>query len=165
MIWYILLLLLVLLLTWILLGPLILKLNTDRNQYELMLPGVIKASIYPSQDLAYIRGWIFFIPFRIDLSKLKRGRGKKDKKRKKPGKRAGSIRMIKSIPGAFQVRRLWFDADTDDFMLNVWLIPAFAAINNNRNIRMQVNFDGYLFMDLDLRTRIISLLWTVIKNR
>lgn len=73
--------------------------------------------------------------------------------------------MIRSVPGAIRVRRLWLDADTDDFMLNVWLIPAFAAINNNRNIRMQVNFEGYLFMDLDLRTRIISLLWTVIKNR
>lgn len=165
MIWYILILLLVLLLTWILLGPVILRLNTERNQYQFMLPGVIKASVIPAQGLTYIRGWIFFIPFRIDLSKLKRGRGRKDKERKKPGKRTGSLRMIRSVPGAIRVRRLWLDADTDDFMLNVWLIPAFAAINNNRNIRMQVNFEGYLFMDLDLRTRIISLLWTVIKNR
>ena len=165
MIWYILILLLVLLLTWLLLGPVILRLNTDLNQYQLMLPGVIKASVIHSQDLAYIRGWIFFIPFRIDLSKLKMGRGKKDKKRKKTGKRTGSIRMIKSVPGAFQVRRLWLDVDTDDFMLNVWLIPAFSALNNNRNIRMQVNFEGQLIMDLDLRTRIVSLLWIVIKNR
>ena len=165
MIWYILILLLVLLLTWILLGPVILRLNTDLNQYDLRLPGVLKASVIPSPDLAYIRGWIFFIPFRIDLSKLKRGGRKKDKKKKKTGKRTGSIRMIRSIPAAFQVRRLWLDVDTDDFMLNVWLIPAFAAINNNRNIRMQVNFEGYLFMDLDLRTRIVSLLWVIIKNR
>ena len=165
MIWYILILLFVLLLTWILLGPVILRVNTDLNQYQFMLPGVIKASVIPSQGLFYIRGWIFFIPFRIDLSKLNKGRGKKDKKRKKPKKRTGNIKMIRSVPGAFQVRRLWLDADTDDFMLNVWLIPAFAAINNNRNIRMQVNFEGYLFMDLDLRTRIVSLLWVIIKNR
>lgn len=165
MIWYILILLFVLLLSWILLGPVILRLNTDLNQYQIMLPGVVKASVIPSQGLTYIRGWIFFIPFRIDLSKLNKGRGKKDKKRKKTGKRTGNIKMIRSVPGAFHVRRLWIDADTDDFMLNVWLIPAFATINNNRNIRMQVNFEGYLFMDLDLRTRIISLLWVIIKNR
>jgi len=130
-----------------------------------MLPGVIKASVIPSQDLAYIRGWIFFIPFRTDLSRLKSGGRKKDKKKKKTGKQTRSIRMIRSIPAAFQVRRLWLDVDTDDFMLNAWLIPAFSAINSQRNIQMQVNFEGHMMMDLDLRTRIVSLLWVVIKNR
>lgn len=169
MIWYILILLFVLLLTWILLGPIILKLDTARGQYQFLLPGVIKANLVPAQGLAYIRGWIFFIPFRIDLSKLNRGRSRKKrestKKRNKTRKRTGSLRILRSVPGAFQVRRLWLDLDTDDFMLNVWLIPSFSAMNNHRNIRMQVNFEGHLFMDLDLRTRIVSLLWIILKNR
>jgi hypothetical protein len=169
MIWNILIILFIILLTWILLGPVILRLNSDRNQYQLMLPGVIKASVVPSQDLIHIRGWIFFIPFRLDLSKLNRGKGCKKgeegEKRKKTRKRSGSLRMIRSIPGAFQIRRLWLDLDTDDFMLNAWLIPSFSALNTHRNIQMQVNFEGHLFMDLDLRTRIASLLWLIIKNR
>jgi hypothetical protein len=169
MIWYILILLLVLLLTWMLLGPLILRLNTDRNQYDLRLPGVIKASVQPSQGLAYIRGWIFFIPFRIDLSKIKSRKGKKKgeviKNNEGNRKKRVAVRMIRNIPGAFNVRRLWIDVDTDDFMLNAWLIPPFSAINNQRNIRMQVNFEGHLFLDLDLRTRIASLLLLMIKNR
>jgi hypothetical protein len=169
MIWYILIIFFIAILTWIVLGPVILKLNTDRNQYQLMLPGVIKARVLTSQDLIHIRGWIFFVPFRLDLSKLNKGRGKKrgekDKKKKKTRKRSGSLRMIRSIPGAFQIRRLWLDLDTDDFMLNVWLIPSFSALNKHRNIQMQVNFEGHLFMDLDLRTRIASLLWVIIKNR
>jgi len=169
MIWYIFILLFVLLLTWILLGPVILRLNTDLNQYQFMLPGVIKASVHPSQGLAYIKGWIFFIPFRINLSKLKRGKGKNkgESINKKGGNRKKSavLRMIRSVPSAFNFRRLWLNVDTDDFMLNAWLIPAFSAINNQRNIRMQVNFEGHLFMDLDLRTRIASLLWLMIKNR
>lgn len=160
MIWYILIILFITLLTWILLGPVILKLNTDRYQYLLMLPGVIKASVVMSQDLPYIRGWIFFVPFRLDLSKMKSGNG-----RKKTRKRTGSIKMIKSVPDAFRIRRLWLNLDTDDFMLNAWLIPAFSALNNNRNIRMQVNFKGHLFMDLDVRTRMASLLWILLKNR
>jgi len=134
-----------------------------------MLPGVIKASVLTSQDLVHIKGWIFFVPFRLDLSKLYKGRGKKrgekDKKRRKTRKRNGSLRMIRSIPDTFQIRRLWLDLDTDDFMLNVWLIPSFSALNTRRNIQMQVNFEGHLFMDLDLRTRIASLLWIIIKNR
>ena len=169
MIWYILIILFITLLTWLLLGPVILRLNSDRNQYQLMLPGVIKASVVPSQDLIHIKGWIFFIPFRLDLSKLNKGKGKKTgdekKKRKKSRKRTGSLGMIRSIPDAFQIRRLWLDLDTDDFMLNVWLIPSFSALNHHRNIQMQVNFEGHLFMDLDLRTRIASLLWVIIKNR
>ncbi len=169
MIWYILIILFITLLTWLLLGPVILRLNSDRNQYQLMLPGVIKASVVPSQDLIHIKGWIFFVPFRLDLSNLMRGRGKKrgakDKKRKKTRKRSESLRMIRSIPDAFQVKRLWLDLDTDDFMLNVWLIPSFSALNTHRNIQMQVNFEGHLFVDLDLRTRIASLLWMIIKNK
>ena len=169
MIWYILITLFIILLTWIILGPVILRMNTDRKQYQLMLPGVIKATVVPSEELFQIRGWIFFVPFRLDPSKLRRwkgkNRGEKVKKRKKARKRSGNIRMIKSIPDAFQIRRLWLNLDTDDYMMNVWLIPAFSALNNNRNIRMQVNFEGHLIMDLDLRTRIVSLLWTVIKNR
>jgi len=169
MIWYTLIILFIIFLNWILLGPVILRLNSDRNQYQFMLPGVIKARVVPSQDLAYIRGWIFFIPFRIDLSRLISGRGKKreekDKKRKKTRKRSGSLKMIRSVPDAFQIRRLWLDLDTDDFMLNVWLIPSFSVLNKHRNIQMRVNFEGHLFMDLDLRTRIASLLWLIIKNR
>ncbi len=162
MIWYILIILFITLLTWLLLGPVILRLNSDRNQYQLMLPGVIKVSVVPSQDLIYIKGWIFFVPFRLDLSKLSRARGKKSRKSRK---RSGSLRIIKSVPDAFQVNRLWLDLDTDDFMLNAWLIPAFLALNEHRNIEMQVNFEGRLFLDLDLRTRIASLLWLIIKNR
>ena len=169
MIWYILIILFITLLTWLLLGPVILRLNSDRNQYQLMLPGVIKASVVPSQDLIHIKGWIFFVPFRLDLSKLKKGKGRRKgeekKKRKKTRKRSGSLRMIRSIPDAFQIRRLWLDLDTDDFMLNVWLIPSFSALNTHRNIQMQVNFDGQLFMDMDLRTQIASLLWLIIRNR
>ena len=166
MIWYILIILFIILLTWILLGPVIFTVNTDRNLYHFMLPGVIKAILVPSRGLAYIRGWIFFIPFRLDLSKINRRKGKKrGEKDKKTKKKIVSIRQIRSAPGAFRVRRLLLDLDTDDFMLNAWLIPVFSALNNNRNIRMQVNFEGALFMDLDLRTRIASLLWVILKNR
>ena len=57
------------------------------------------------------------------------------------------------------------DIDTDDFMLNAWLVPAFSAGNNGRNVPMQVNFEGNMFLDLDLRTRLASLAWILIKNR
>jgi len=57
------------------------------------------------------------------------------------------------------------DIDTDDFLLNAWLVPAFSAVNNGQNVQMQVNFEGNMFLDLDLRTRIGALAWILIKNR
>lgn len=169
MIWIILIALFIILLTWLLAGPVLLRLNTELNKYQFMLPGVIKANVLPSDELFYIRGWIFFIPFRFDLAKMNKGRAKKkgrtDKRREKTRNKKKGLRMLKSIPGAFRVKRLWLDLDTEDFLLNAWLIPAFATMNNDRNIRMQVNFEGKLMMDLDLRTRVAALLWIFIKNR
>ena len=164
-----LLILFILFLLWVLLGPIILSVNTDRNRYELMLPGVVKASIDSSEDWFLIRGWIFFIPFKINpfslTGKKRDKKGKTVRKKKKSKMKLGNIRMFKDALGAFRIRNLSMDIDTGDFMMNAWLIPAFSAVNNGRNVQMQVNFEGHMFLNLDLRTRIGSLAWILIKNR
>lgn len=169
MFWYMLIILFTLFLLWVLLGPVILSINTKRNRYGLMLPGVVKASIDSSDDRILIRGWIFFIPFKINPFSLSgKKRDKKDKalkKRKKSNMKLGEIRMLKEAPGAFRIRKLSMDIDTGDFPLNAWLVPAFSAVNNGRNIQMQINFEGNIFLDLDMRTRIGSLVWILIRNR
>lgn len=169
MIWYILIIAFVFLLSWIMLAPVILFINTERDRYQLMLPGVIQAGLVYKNGLLHIKGWIFFIPFRFNPFRLRRkNKGKKDqlpKKRKKSSKRRMPIRSMKEALGAFRIKKLHMDIDTDDFMLNAWLVPAFSAVNNGRNVQMQVNFEGQLFLDLDLRTRIGSLAWIFIKNR
>lgn len=134
-----------------------------------MLPGVVKASIDTSEDLIFIRGWVFFVPFKINPFSIKdKQRDKKTKgvnKKKRAKMKLGNIRMLKDAPRAFRVRKFRMDIDTDDFLLNAWLIPAFSAVNNGRNIQMQINFEGNILLDLDLRTRIGSLVWIFIKNR
>lgn len=169
MIWYILIIVFTLLLFWILLGPVILRMNTERGRYQLMLPGVVQASVVVLEGQLIIRAWIFFIPFRINPFRIKgKKKKKKDKvlkKRKKSRKLTGNIPMIKSATKAFRVRKLHMNIDTADFMMNAWLVPAFSAVNNGRNVQMQVNFEGNMFLDLDLRTRIGSLVWILIKNR
>jgi len=176
MIWYILLILFSLLLLWILLGPVILIVNTEQYRYQIMLPGVVQASVVSSDGLPTIKGWIFFIPFRFNPFSIKGQEKKKEKRKKrkkenalrrlkKSRKRIGNMGMFKDALGAFWVRKLNLDLDTDDFMMNAWLIPAFSALNNGRNVQMQINFEGHMFLDLDLRTRLASLVWILIKNR
>jgi len=70
----------------------------------------------------------------------------------------------KNMLHAFRIRKLDMDIDTNDFTLNAWLIPAFAAANSE-NIRLRANFEGNNTMLLDLRTRLGAVLWAFIKTK
>jgi len=158
--------LLILLLLWILLGPVIIFLDTDNHRYLVVLPGVFKAAVVPSKDLFHIRVWIFFIPYSFNPFRVRRKKGGKEKpvKKKKPKKISGSIKMGIDAVRCFRIRKLFLDMDTDDFMLNAWLIPAFSFVNSG-NIQMRTNFTGNFSLLLDMRTRIGTLLWVFIKYR
>ncbi|TFH27986.1 MAG: hypothetical protein E4H10_02025 [Bacteroidia bacterium] len=165
MIWYILISLLLVLFLWLLLVPVIIYTNTDRNRYFLTLPGIFRAVVVPSNGLFHIRVWVFFIPFKFNPFE-----GKKEKRKPKPRVkkkriwRSGNIRMMTGALRAFRVRRLEADIDTDDFTLNAWLVPVFSAVNGE-NIRLQVNFEGHQSLLLDLRVTLGALLWTFIKTK
>jgi hypothetical protein len=155
-------------LLWFLMGPVILYLDTDTSRYHLALPGIFKAAVVPSTEVFYIRVWIFFIPFRIHPFKSKTR--KRKKKPRKPGRKwrlrrfTGGRQMASSVIRSLRVRKLLLDIDTDDFMLNSWLVPAFSMLNSG-NIQMRVNFEGSSSLMLDLRTRIGTLLWIVILTK
>lgn len=171
MIWYILIAFFTGLILWILLVPVIIKLDTSRNQYRLMLPGIVSASVVPTADFFLIRCHVLFIPFTIDPLRMKdRSKTKQEKVKKKKKKRKRPfgrklLKKVRNVSRAIRLRRLELDIDTDDFLLNAWLVPAFTAVNSYRNIQMRVNFEGNLFLHLDLRTRIAAMLWQMMPWR
>jgi len=168
MIGYIIISLMIAFLLWILIGPVTLYLDTDTSRYHLVLPGIFKAVVVPSTDIFYIRIWIFFIPFRIHpfQGKIR----KRKEKSKKPGKKwrlkklAGGKQMVSDVIRSMRIRKLSLDIDTDDFLLNAWLVPLFSSMNSE-NIQMKVNFEGTSSLILDLRARIGTLLWIVISTK
>lgn len=168
MIWYIIISSLIALLLWTLIGPVTLFLNTDTSRYHLVLPGIFKAVVVPSTDVFYIRVWIFFIPFRFNPFQVKTGKRKEKpkKSRRKWGlkKLAGGKQIISDVVRSIRIRKLSLDVDTDDFMLNAWLVPVFSLVNSG-DIQMRVNFEGTSSLLLDLRIRLGTLLWIVIKNK
>ncbi len=165
MIWYILITVFFILLLWILLVPVILHTNTERNRYLLTLPGVFRAVVVPQEGLFRIRGWIFFIPFSFDpFQKRKAKRPGEAREKKKRRWRFGKLRSMKGALSAFRIKRLKADIDTDDFTLNAWLVPAFSMINGE-NIQLQVNFEGHSSLLLDLRVTLGALLWALIKSK
>ena len=175
MFWIILISVIIATLMWILLGPVILCINTENNRYFLSLPGILSTAVVPDNKLFHLRVWIFFIPFTIHPFRLKERKkktvGKKansgsriSKKNKKPFDISRGMKMGQDVLKVVRVRTLRLDIDTDDFLLNSWLIPAFSALNTN-NIQMQVNFEGNASFLLDVRTTLGSLIWTFIKHK
>jgi hypothetical protein len=168
MIWIAVIVLITGLMAWTLFGPVIIYLKTETNRYQLMLPGIFKAVIVQTDELFHIRGWIFFIPYRFDPFtgskwRKKRKAGHPDE-RKWPELRSGNIQMMIDAFRSFRIRKLHLDLDTEDFVLNAWLVPAFTLINTDQ-IQLKVNFEGTSSLVLDLRTRLGSLLWIFIKNK
>ncbi len=160
-------------LLWILLGPVIISLDTDINRYRMALPGIVHAAVVPAEDLFHIRGRIFFIPFKVHPFSPKqkkvsnsegRGEKKKSRQKEKPNSLSEGMKLGRNILGSFRIRRMNLDIDTDDFLLNAWLLPAFSAVNSER-IHMQVNFQGNASLMLDVRTRLGALAWAFIKTK
>ena len=108
MIWYILIFAFVFLLAWIMLAPVILFIHTERKRYQLMLPGVLQAGLIYKNGLLYIKGWIFFLPFRFNPLRIRgKKKEKKDqltKKRKRSNKRRVPIRSMNKALGACRMK-------------------------------------------------------------
>jgi hypothetical protein len=169
MIWIIIISLFVAFLLWLLLAPVVIWLNTDTNHYQIALPGIFKAVVVPNAELFHIRGWVFFIPYKFDPFRMKKKKKKKksDKpviKKRRPKKLSGNIQMVIDAVRSFRIRKLYLDIDTDDFVLNAWLVPVFSSVNSD-NIRMRVNFEGTSSLLLDLRVKLGVLLWILIRNK
>lgn len=176
MIWYIIIALFAILLLWILLGPVILTLDTAGNLYRFILPGVVSVSLVPAAGFFHLRIWIFFVPFRLDPLKMKKnskGRNKREekemkkdaekiKKKRKRKKGRFSMKKFRKLAGAIRLRTLKLDIDTDDYQLNAWLVPVFAAVNSYDNVQLQVNFEGNVSMLMDARTSIGAVVWRMI---
>lgn len=168
MIGYIIISSLIAFLLWILFSPVILFLNTDKNRYFLVLPGIFKVVVVPSPDIFHLRVWILFIPFKYKPFQGKTG--KRKEKPREPGRKwrlkkfTGGKQMISDVIRSMRIRKLFLDIDTDDFLLNAWLVPLFSSMNSE-NVQMRVNFEGTSSLLLDLRTRLGTLLWIMIKSK
>jgi len=153
------------LLFWILFGPVMVKINTDRKLLQVSLPGVVTARLLNRNEHLFIRLWIFFLPLRIDpfKSRNKVKSPEKEKKKRRTGSHGPGFRMgMQKMKRAVRIRRMELDLDTDDFPLNARLVPVFSAINTLENIDLRVNFEGRLSFKLDVRTRIAALIWMLI---
>lgn len=168
MIWLIFISILLIFLLWLLLVPVTVCLDTAANRYRVILPGIISANAVPSDGWFRIRGWIMFVPYTFNPFRQGKKRtsspGKKPQKKKRKGRFPVSPGTAISALRSIRVKTFYLDIDTDDFMLNAWLIPVFSLLNSG-NTRLTVNFAGAASVLVDVRIRLGSLLWIVLKDR
>jgi hypothetical protein len=165
MIWFILISLLLIFFLWLLLVPVILYMDTDRERYLLTLPGIFRAVVVPDAGLFYIRGRVLFIPFRFNPFKSRKKKSQtRELQKKKRKKSFNNPRMMRGALRSIRIRKMEANLDTDNFTWNAWLVPAFSVLNGE-NIRLQVNFEGHQSLLFDLRVTLGTLLWNLIKAK
>ena len=160
MVWWILILALLLLLTWLLIAPLELIVNSDENRYLLRYKGFAEASIRSDdQELFICRlkalGWRRdYYPLRM-LSKSKEPDSAEDEQAKKKGKSSRwkpSWQQIKALFREIEIKELRIDLDTGNWATNAQLYPVFWWMNRTVG-EWQVNFEHRNAISVYLRTR------------
>ncbi len=174
MVWWIIFILLLSFFTWLIVGPLILKINTSRNIYEIKLPGIFKGMIIPTDEFLVFKIWFAFIPITFDPLKQSIKKNKKPKKeksvkkstKKKSRKKIQVIqirKLIVRIFNSFNIKKLDMNIDTGDFILNAKLVPVFSAIHSEKRM-MTVNFQEVNHLELIITNRLFNFIKIAIKT-
>ncbi|GAA4884287.1 hypothetical protein GCM10023311_03310 [Flaviramulus aquimarinus] len=132
MILWIVLLILFGLLTYLLLTPVSLFIDTRADKYFIQQKGIVKASVLgDKKKVLKVNIKVLFLKFHFYPLHSKRDKSipkiktkTKHKKRKFLSFKTG-LKLIKS----FKVKRFWIDIDTGDCIANAKLYPVFAFLN------------------------------------
>jgi hypothetical protein len=145
-------------------APLILVVNTESGNYSMRLSGILKIRIVPDEELFHIRVRIFLVPFIIDPFRTVQKEVQKEvvEKDKKKVLSSSLLKALKELIQSFRVKRLYVDLDTENYLLNAYLYPAFMFLRSDR-IQCFTNFEERNTVILDLRNRLARLLWIGIK--
>jgi hypothetical protein len=170
MVWLILIFILCIILSFLFFAPIQLKINSNTGQYLLNWGWILQGRLIPDIEeitKSKIQFNIFFFPF--DFYPLKKKRNKqmgKDEKKDIPGKQK---KDKKRIPFKHPIRRMWnllrsfqvkvFDVniDTDDYVANAYLFPAFQLLSRGKR-HLQVNFEGKVEMQIWIQNNGIRVL-------
>lgn len=158
----------VLLLVVMLFAPIVLCLDTDRQQYYVRWLNIARAELVPSPEAWLLRFRIIFWTFSFDLLRPETWPNSSEKKKEKPrhgGRKKRKSRFrLRRIP-----RRIWrmlqsfhwqenrIDIDTDDVIQNAYLYPLLAMMRTPHR-DWQINYEGRVAIVLRAQNRLFRLL-------
>ena len=164
MIWMIVFSVLILLIVVLLILPVVIEVNSDRDMYRVRIPGLLNIQLLPGSD-----GWR--LVFRLFwwkrewtarmLWSRERGKAKKTRKRARKLRPATIWRKARRLLASFQIRRFNLILDTDDYILNAYLYPVFTFLTGH-NRYLAINFIGRNSVDIFITNRMWKVVWALI---
>ncbi len=158
-------LILVLFVAYLLLMPIILSIDTEKNEYFIQLKGLARAYIEPhEEEIIRVKLNVFFMRFYffpIDEI-IKRNKAKKIKVKAPKNNKTKSRKRLSASKGlqvlkTFKVKQFLIDMDTGDVVQNAKLYPAFAFFNYYKG-GFNINFEGRNRLVVYLQNRPIDII-------
>ncbi len=148
--------------TYLLLMPIILSINTKKNDYYIQLKGLAKANIEPDEkEIIRIRLKVFFMTFYIfpieEYYKRERVKKIKHKNHKTKSRKQLGLSKGLQILKSFEVKQFAIDIDTGNVITNAKLYPAFAFLNYHIG-GFNINFYGRNQLVVRLQNRPIDII-------
>ena len=167
MIWIILLTIILGLILFVLVTPLIIRIDTRENIYLIRWAGLVRMQILPDTDkllVINVRSLFWnkdFYPLTKRVAKEQKDEPAKPSKKKKRSLRYMSRRAW-HVLRSFRVRQFSVDLDTGDYIWNAYLYPVFWFLNTRKR-HLYINYEGRVTAKIEIRNRLIRMLYAFIQ--
>ncbi len=169
MVWIFILAILVILVGFILLTPLIIHIDSERNEYMIIWKGIARVNVLPgAREILAIR--ISTPVYATTLYPFRPAHHRAETTVKHPAqKKQQHKRKMSHLPGrivhivkSFRVRECIIDIDTGDYQWNAWLYPVLWFLNRG-NRHLHVNYVNRNIARIDLRNNLIKMIYAFIR--
>lgn len=147
----------------LLIFPIRLIIDTDKNYYMAGMPGILAIYAVPDELLFQLKARILFIPIKLTPQKWIRHKNISSDKKKytKP-----KFKIFRAITRSFAIKQLDLVIDTCNPMSNA-LISGIATpyLNQTKNINININYYGEYMANIILQSRLILILLAIIKYK
>lgn len=155
------------LVVYILLAPIILSIDTYKNDYSIQLKGLAKASIEPHKDeLLKVKIRVLFFKFYFNPidAYFKHQKNKALKPKKKTNRKSSRQLNFKKglqVLKTCKIKRFVMNLDTGNVITNAKLYPIFSFLNYYVG-GFNINFQGQNYLSVRLQNRPIHILKTLL---
>ena len=141
---------------WILFMPLVVDVDTDRQDYRVYQHGTVRFWLTPGfQPRLRILG--ISIPMKRGKEvRMKKPRQKEKSERKFPFRNLPDL--LNGIYQSITVRWFRLDLDTDDVVLNAQMIPVFTFLSRGP-VQLTANFGGRVYASLRAELKLYRIGW------
>lgn len=154
-------------LTYVVFIPIILHIDTVKNNYYLQLKGIAKANLLADEtEIIKVKLKVFFFIFYIYPLKQRKSCANVKKTKKKPAKKKSQrigLKKFLKLSKTFEIKQFRMDIDTGNCITNAKLYPIFALLNYKYG-GFHVNYKDQNALLLNLENRPIRIIKSFINN-